>query len=488
MPPGIAKLNFIKGEINMKKNTLLAETLEGVKFFADKNNRDVFFAEFLNDDEKTEFVHLNSERFRSFLYAKSFEIADEETALNPGEAVQQLQYLLLHHKWYDEVEVNIRTCGNLNDGIEYDLQRDDQQTVQITAEGWEIAPKENKFVVPKISLPQVMPKRTTSSPLELLKPFVNVIGDMFVIFVVWLIQAFSCGSHHALLVLADRGSGKSTLSKIIKKLIDPCNFEVSTIPNKKDDLVILLYNSFLCCFDNISSISAETSDVFCGAITGTSVAKRALYKDSELTITNLHNTIVINGIGVVPGKDDLAERMLILKLKKLSSTELKTDGNIWQNFDNALPEILGAIFNTLSKAMEEIPNLNLKKLPRMANSFVEMVAIAKALGISEEKFYDIYQSNVETLQQARGSAPIVEAVEEYALQVSGRKIEDTAENTFKNVRGSYSGDKKMLPNSASHFSKQPDEHHEELLKRGVRVNIDDTGAKGTRITIIKKKK
>ncbi len=472
----------------MTKSSLLAQTIANVNFYADENDRNVFYAEFLNNKGKLEFARLNSDAFKSFLFAKSFEITDEESYLNPDDAIQKLKHLLIYHKTYTVADVNIRTAGNLQDGISYDLQDDSQKTVEITSQGWRISPKVKKFIVPKISLPQVAPKQTNDSPLKLLKPFVNLRGDMLILFVVWLVQAFSRGTHFALLVLAEKGSGKSTLSKMIKRLIDPCNFEVTTIPDKKDDLVVLLYNSFLCCFDNVSNISADVSDIFCGAVTGTASIKRALYTDSELSISRLHNTLLINGIGVVPGKDDLAERMLLLKLDKLKPQELKGDNYIWTKFESQLPYILGSIFNTLSKAMTEIKNIKPQKSHRMADAFEEMLAIAKALGINEDQFCKIFYKNVDALQRARLSSPVVEAVKEYASLIPSRKIEDSAEKIFETVYENFSGDKSLLPNSASHFSKQLDEKHSEFLKSGLRINIDDTGAKATRISIIKRKK
>lgn len=472
----------------MKKNDLLAQTIEDVNFYVDKNDKQIFYAEFLNNAGKTEFVRLNSDTFKSFLFAKSFKLADEKAYLNPDDAIQKLKHLLLYYKTYAIVDVNIRTAGNLKDGIEYDLQLDNLDTVKISPRGWRLSPRMKKFIVPKISLPQVAPRQTNDSPLKLLKPFVNLRGDMFLLFVIWLVQAFSHRTHFALLVLAEKGSGKSTLSKIIKRIIDPCSFEVSPIPDKRDDLVVLLYNSFLCCFDNVSNISADVSDIFCGAVTGTASIKRALYTDSELSISRLHNTLVINGIGVVPGKDDLAERMLLLKLNKLKPQELKGDSDIWTKFESQLPYILGSIFNTLSKAMTEIKNIKPQKSHRMADAFEEMLAIAKALGISEERFYEIFYKNLDALQQAHLSSPVVEAVKEYASLIPSRKIEDTAEKIFENVYENFSGDKSLLPNSASHFSKQLDEKHSEFLKSGLRINIDDTGAKATRISIIKRKK
>jgi hypothetical protein len=137
--------------------------------------------------------------------------------------------------------------------------------------------------------------------------------------------------------------------------------------------------------------------------------------------------------------------------------------------------------------MQKIQDIVPQNLPRMADSFIEMLAIALALGISESEFRRIYNANKRQLEAARIGSPLVTAVKEFMTTISGRKYSASAQAVFTAVHSAYSGDKTLLPASASHFSKRLDKEFSNLLKAGFRVNIDDTGAKGTQIEIIKKK-
>ena len=471
----------------MNQTELLFKVTENVEFFRDVNDKEIFYAEFENNNGKREFALLDSEAFKSFLYVKSCVLTDGEKALEPDSAVKRIRFFLNYHKNFEDVNVFVRTSGNLAKGLEYDLQNDAQKTVKITTGGWEISAKKHRFIVPDISLPQVIPIETNRSSLELLKPFVNIRGDDYLLFVIWLVQAFSRSSHYAPLIFAEKGCGKTSMSKFIKRIIYPCNFKVTPIPDKKEDLQVLLYNSFLCCFDNVSAISNDASDTFCGAITGTSVAKRSLYTNGKLTVCTLHNTIVINGIGVVPSRDDLQERMLLFRLEKIASNKRVTESKLWQMFDEALPEILGSIFNTLSVAMQKMRTLQTNDIARIGDAFVEMLAIAQALGISEEKFRQIFNDNKEALKKACSTSPLIEAVKETMASLQGRKLQGSANTVFQTVYKNYSGDKTALPQSASHFTRQLDKEYESLIKNGLRVNIDDTGAQGTQVAIIKRK-
>lgn len=488
----------------MITNKALIKVLKKLSFFKSKADPELLYVEYDNIHTQKEFAPLESEKFKAFLHYQFLDDLDVEDALISSgvlnNAVHSIMHIVNYRKSFTYADIYSRNSGNLNIGLEYDLLNDSQQSVKIDRNGWTVSsPKQRKFVSYDTSLPQVDPVPTEASVLDLLQPYINITGDDYVLFVSWLIQAFSKGSHHALLIYAERGSGKTTFSRVIKKIVDPGTFDVTTIPKGEDSLRVLLRNNYLVPFDNVSIISDGVSDLFCGAVTGTSIVTRSLYTNNSQNVAKLHNVLVINGIGVVPPKKDLEERTLIMHLQKLTDEELNLDFDLWENFDIQLPEILGAIFNTLSKAMSLISTIDKSQKKRMADSFIEMLAIAKALGVPEDEFRRIYQQNKDHLEQiclAAHSAqpvapyiepPIVVAVKEFMANVSGRKYSASAQDVFTAVHSAYSGDKALLPASASHFSKRLDKEFSNLLKAGFRVNIDDTGAKGTQIEIIKKK-
>ncbi len=472
----------------MKNFNLLHDVVKDVDFFRNKSDMDKFYVEFTNCNGKKEFTSLTSEKFKGFLFSRSIELSDGEESLNPNDAINAILHSLSYNQNYQHIDVYVRTAGTLRSGIEYDLQSADLKSVKITSNDWQLSEKKKKFVAGRNSLPQVTPIHTCKTPLDTLRPYVNLSGDAYLLFVIWIVQAFSRGNHPILLIVADKGSGKSTLSKMIKKIIDPANFDVTTISDNKDDLRVLLNGSLVCCLDNASEITNAVSDLFCGAVTGTTMIKRSLYTNDDISVSTLHNILVINGIGVLPKRNDLAERMLILNLQKLSADRLKLETDLWESFENDLPMILGSIFSTLSKAMLEIQAMKAKKLHRMADSFFEMIAIAKALDISEEEFRRIYDKNKNELEQARAGSPLVTAVKEYMSEIPGRDVTDRVSVVYKEIYEKFSGDKTLLPGSAAYFSRALDKEHENLLNAGFRVNLDDTGAAGTIVKIIKKKK
>lgn len=472
----------------MKFKDLVEAVVNDVVFYQDILNDEALFAEFKMGSGVIYFNRLESSKFKAFLRMKAIEVTEGEQSLNAESAIQYLRDHFLYEEDAEIVDVYVRTVGNLEDGIEYSLKDNNQQVVVIDKEGWNLSTDTaHKFLHSSVSNAQVVPKRCEESPIELLKSFINLTGDDLILFVVWIIQAFCSGNHFALLVTAERGSGKSTISRIARMLIEPSSVDISHLSNKKEELLNTLSNLYLVCFDNVRSITREQSDLLCSAITKGTATKRALYTDNDMFVQKLHNAVLINGISAFPKEADLAERFLVVNLTKLPSNKIRREKEFWDSFNNARPYILGSIFNTLSKAMRCYETLSLKNMPRMADSFADMVAIALALGISEEKFRAIYDANVAKMNKLRSETPIVKAVGDLMNNVSGRSIENKAENMLELLKKNYTGDISDLPSDASWLSRVIEDEYKNLSDAGFRVNIDDTYSDATRIKIIKKK-
>ena len=205
-----------------------------------------------------------------------------------------------------------------------------------------------------------------------------------------------------------------------------------------------------------------------------------------MAVYPLHNTIIMNGIDLIPSESDLAQRCLMIKLKNIDDNKRKTEDEILKSFEKDLPLVLGSIFDTLSKAMTLIKSSNPKVLPRMSDSYFEMLPIAAALGVDEDTFKKIYFKNIDEVDKARSNTDLVYAVREYMNTIKGRSVEGTVSKIYTKIYGGYTGNKSALPKSASQFSRKLNAEHSSFFAAGYVINIDDTYADGTHIKIIKK--
>ena len=287
----------------------------------------------------------------------------------------------------NRIAVYTRLAGSADDTAYF--LGDDKNTIIYTNKDGYVAQKRHpkyKFIKKTSTVAQVMPKKSQAENLfKLLKPFLNMCEDMQILFVVNLVQQFLCNSSHFLSVIsAPKGTGKSTMMKWWRKIIDPSKAEVTLMPSSPDELKNHLSNHQFVAFDNTEPLNKMFSDIFCGAVTGVTVAKRQLYTDCAEVIQRLHNTIVLNGIDVIPHRSDLLDRAILFRLNKLEHEYRKGEAEIQESFDRDLPYILGSIFDTLTEYFKIKDTTNVTGKHRMSGAYKDCYIIATVLGVADE--------------------------------------------------------------------------------------------------------
>lgn len=281
--------------------------------------------------------------------------------------------------------------------IWYDLSDDKWRTVKITKEGWEIV-KDPPILFKRYGhqRPQVEPVK--GGDVKSLLKFINIkdIAKQLLL-LVYLISCFIFGFPHTILIVyGAQGSAKSTLKKLLKRLIDPSIMELVTLVGNQQELVQQLSHHWFSPFDNISDLSDACSDTLCKVSTGAGQSKRALYTDEEDKFFNLYGCVALNGINLVAKKPDLLDRSILVELARIPKEERQTEQELLDEFEKERPRILGAIFDTISKVMNILPTINVPVKHRMADFTKHGCAIALALGCSMDDFLRAYGVNIES--------------------------------------------------------------------------------------------
>lgn len=369
------------------------------------------------------------------------------------------------------VKLNHRLFGSLaTNQIYYSFDESKKQCVSITPNKWGFKPyvklQGNKFKPDVADKPQVVPVRG-GDYLNLLRPYINLKEDDFKLLAICIAQFFSrqC-SHYALILSSDKGTGKSTLTKLIQELIDPSMIEATVMTKREEDLKVHLAGTYLACFDNTEYLRGDVSNLLCSAITGSTAVKRQLYTNADKVVLSLHNVVVLNGIGIVPQKSDLVDRSLLFELQPISKSARRTDSEFWDAFNRDKPSILGAVFDALVKAMNNMSNLKIDESPRMADAYKEMLAIALALDIPQDEFSRIFNSNIGRLQEAytQGNRFVEHVLEFMSKRPAG--IKASANTVYNEMRSSIVGDSSFFPSSASWLSRRLNEEKDALLNAG----------------------
>lgn len=296
-----------------------------------------------------------------------------------------------------------------DDACWYDLG---DKAVRIDEKGWSITDNPpTMFRRQEHQLPQVEPIMG-GNILDVLK-YVNLKDKkQQLMFLVTMVSSFVPNIPHPVVAIhGSKGSGKTSMQKIIRKIIDPSKAKPSTLSRKLDDLVLQLSKNYLTTYDNLDHLRGEQSDLLCQAVTGGCAEKRQLYSDDQVVTTNFQGIVTINGINLVASRGDLLERCVILELQRIEESGRLTEEDIWRNFERDLSGILGGIFSTFSEALKILPTITLPELPRMADFAKIGCAIAIALGYTQEEFMEAYKTNLRIANDnAVSNNPLAEAL------------------------------------------------------------------------------
>lgn len=337
-------------------------------------------------------VNVKSERFKKWIVSQFYNI---ESKIPTNDNIAKI-ILLLESRAMNEVnEVLVeRRCATVVNCIYYDLKDDSCNVVKVSRDGWEIIKDPPViFARTKTMYRQVTPERNGN--LDILDKWFRYKDENHLILQkVILVASLIPNIARPIQVLhGEKGSSKTSTMKLVRDIIDPAIVPVVSIPKTIDDLAVYISKNYVPCFDNIDTISNQVSDLLCIAVTGGGHTKRKLYTDDEEQVMFFQRFIVLNGINVVATRSDLLDRCILLELERIPPNERKEEKVLREEFDKDKLIILGAIFETLSKAMSIYDQVELNNLGRMADFTRWGYAIAEVLGIGGDKFLEAYLNN-----------------------------------------------------------------------------------------------
>lgn len=182
----------------------------------------------------------------------------------------------------------------------------------------------------------------------------------------------------ALVITGPQGSGKSTVARFFKGLIDPGNPALTMIPRKPEDLDLLLARNFFLALDNLSSLMPDVADTLSGVITGAAPQRRKLHSDAELLTLVADLTLCFTSINSLSDRPDFLERTLRVQLERIEDDTRRADDELETVFAAALPEILGGLLSLVAAGLDRLPTYRPPRLPRMAQFARLAAAIAEA--------------------------------------------------------------------------------------------------------------
>jgi hypothetical protein len=201
---------------------------------------------------------------------------------------------------------------------------------------------------------------------------------------------------------------------VLRRLIDPNACDLRAAPKTPEDVFVSAGVNWLVSYENISHLSPPMQDALCVLATGGGFAKRKLYTDADESVINVKRPIVLNGIAAAVTAQDLIDRAVSIELPVIRNRLEVPD--LWAAFDALRAKLLGGLLNTMSKALQILPEVSQApdERPRLAEFARLGMAVAQALGYQRGDFLDSFNaSRRECIARTIDASPAAAALMEW---------------------------------------------------------------------------
>jgi putative DNA primase/helicase len=243
--------------------------------------------------------------------------------------------------------------GHHQGHVYVDLGDEHWRAVEISPQGWRVVDRPPvRFIRTSGQLPLPEPVRDPNGLSALLSilPDGADAKDAKILLLSFLLGVYMPNGSLPLLALSGRqGSGKSTLTRRLRQLIDPNQAPARQQPRNEDDLIIAARNGALVAYDNLSRLTTDLSDALCRLATGAGFSKRRLYTDADELIVQVRRPVIINGIADLVRMPDLADRAIFIDLPPRSTFQPEME--LGKAFEQSRSAMLGVIYDAISAAL-----------------------------------------------------------------------------------------------------------------------------------------
>lgn len=222
-------------------------------------------------------------------------------------------------------------------------------------------------------------------------------------------------SFPVLVITGPAGSGKTSLVKAIKTLIDPEESVTIPMPTTCQALRVAAASKHLLAIDNCSEVKTRIEDELCTISTGTSVVERKLYTNFETDQRKYCCPIVISSVSQFSSRTDLQDRMLYLELER--PAEMMTNEEIDALVEEYQPKILKWIAELLQCISANEDSKPVVTSSRLVDSIRFASKGAAYMGKKKSFFARLVEENQERIRLDNAStSPLVREIDRMMMK------------------------------------------------------------------------
>lgn len=224
-------------------------------------------------------------------------------------------------------------------------------------------------------------------------------------------------------VVGPEGSGKGTLCKAIKSMIDPFSPCHTSLYGGMDAVREAVFHQRVLCFDNISAevFSRRYSDLICQLSTGFGFRCRSR-GGNEVQFYGTR-PVILNGIDHVIENGDLASRTMTVDLPAFEGSGRLTDSDFSERLEGLRPRFVSLMVYLLQAVLANYREVQVPTTLRMLHVVKVMACCETLLGWASGAFQAALERSQQEAQQSRLSeVPIILGLEmllEEGGQISG---------------------------------------------------------------------
>jgi energy-coupling factor transporter ATP-binding protein EcfA2 len=343
---------------------------------------------------------LTSIQFRKWLAHSFF----AEHGVFPGhQAIRHAVHMLQARACFDrqsakqEVFTRIAHRGDplRPESLTIDLANPANEAIEITPQGWKITTAQGSRFRPvagSLPLPRPDPSSQTPGLLDSLTTAITGQSTPNICrLATWAFSALRPSGPYPILILTGPpASGKSTIARILRSLIDPAITPLHALPHSEHELFVRALHNRVLAFDHVPSLTPDLSVALARLAAGTAFAHHGHHPFDDPLPLAIERPIILT----VPYAEatarhwsrnrTIASLAMTVKLDAIEPIRLRSQQEISHDLACATPVILATLCNASASALANHAMTRTTPISRFADLQHWTTSAAPALGLSQE--------------------------------------------------------------------------------------------------------